>query len=176
MRRRGRATAGRSAGRKKKNHRIRKKVLTNARFFAKISLAGADRAPRIYAGVAQSVEQLICNQQVGGSSPSTSSTSSYGGVPEWPKGTDCKSAGDAYGGSNPPAPTIKETSFVYQGKRRFLMLFGRKQGKYRQKRAPERLHGCFGARFLLSRAEPGLKFWRTFRCSMHPHRTAKNVE
>ena len=27
----------------------------------------------LYAGVAQSVEQLICNQQVGGSSPSTSS-------------------------------------------------------------------------------------------------------
>ena len=32
-------------------------------------------------------------------------TSEYGGVPEWPKGTDCKSAGYAYGGSNPPAPT-----------------------------------------------------------------------
>ena len=28
-----------------------------------------------------------------------------GGVPEWPKGADCKSAGFAYGGSNPPAPT-----------------------------------------------------------------------
>ena len=27
----------------------------------------------VYAGVAQLVEQLICNQQVGGSSPSTSS-------------------------------------------------------------------------------------------------------
>ena len=27
----------------------------------------------LYAGVAQSVEQLICNQQVGGSNPSTSS-------------------------------------------------------------------------------------------------------
>ena len=27
----------------------------------------------VYAGIAQSVEQLICNQQVGGSSPSTSS-------------------------------------------------------------------------------------------------------
>ena len=27
----------------------------------------------IYAGIAQSVEQLICNQQVGGSNPSTSS-------------------------------------------------------------------------------------------------------
>ena len=30
-----------------------------------------------YAGIAQSVEQLICNQQVGGSSPSTSSNISY---------------------------------------------------------------------------------------------------
>src|SRR5919202_6441487 len=28
-----------------------------------------------------------------------------GGVPERPKGADCKSAGFAYGGSNPPAPT-----------------------------------------------------------------------
>ncbi len=50
------------------------------------------------AGVAQPVEQLICNQQVGGSNPSTSSialkgdtTTEYGGVPEWPKGADCKS-------------------------------------------------------------------------------------
>ena len=63
------------------------------------------------AGIAQSVEQLICNQQVGGSSPSTSSNlfqqgTEYGGIPEWPKGTDCKSAGDAFGGSNPPSPTI----------------------------------------------------------------------
>ena len=49
-------------------------------------------APTIFdAGVAQLVEQLICNQQVGGSNPSTSSTISYGGVPEWPKGADCKS-------------------------------------------------------------------------------------
>ena len=56
----------------------------------------------LYAGVAQLVEQLICNQQVGGSSPSTSSTLrghrprkifnlSNGRVPEWPKGADCKS-------------------------------------------------------------------------------------
>ena len=29
----------------------------------------------------------------------------YGRVPEWTKGADCKSAGDAYGGSNPPPPT-----------------------------------------------------------------------
>lgn len=49
------------------------------------------------AGVAQLVEQLTCNQQVAGSSPIASSTkrffagSSSGGIPEWPKGTDCKS-------------------------------------------------------------------------------------
>ena len=52
------------------------------------------------AGVAQPVEQLICNQQVGGSNPSTSSTISpartkYGGVPEWSKGADCKSVASA---------------------------------------------------------------------------------
>ena len=28
-----------------------------------------------------------------------------GSVPEWPKGADCKSAGSAYGGSNPSRPT-----------------------------------------------------------------------
>ena len=66
------------------------------------------------AGVAQLVEQLICNQQVAGSSPITSSTNrdklsslslKYGRVPEWPKGADCKSVVSDYGGSNPPAPT-----------------------------------------------------------------------
>ena len=68
------------------------------------------------AGIAQLVEQLICNQQVGGSSPSTSSNlsaaqqSEYGGIPEWPKGTDCKSAAYSFGGSNPPSPTKHEKS------------------------------------------------------------------
>ena len=63
-------------------------------------------------------EQLICNQQVDGSTPFTSSSDIrrqsppksillYGSVPEWPKGTDCKSAGNAFGGPNPPAPTNK---------------------------------------------------------------------
>ena len=55
------------------------------------------------AGVAQLVEQLICNQQVGGSSPSTSSK--CGRIPEWPKGADCKSVVTDFGGSNPPSPT-----------------------------------------------------------------------
>ena len=60
------------------------------------------------AGVAQLVEQLICNQQVGGSNPSTSSTIQYGGVPEWPKGADCKSVAFRFGGSNPPSSTTSE--------------------------------------------------------------------
>ena len=64
----------------------------------------------VLAGVAQLVEQLICNQQVGGSSPSTSSTNNakvnkFGSVPKRPKGADCKSVVSDFGGSNPPAPT-----------------------------------------------------------------------
>ena len=56
----------------------------------------------------------LCNQQVGGSSPSTSSNlsaaqqSEYGGIPEWPKGADCKSVVSDFGGSNPPSPTKAE--------------------------------------------------------------------
>src|SRR5215831_6033161 len=76
------------------------------------------------------VEQLICNQQVVGSSPIASSmqknclgggitterrslvgsagqgTVGRGEVPEWPKGADCKSAGYAFEGSNPSLSTI----------------------------------------------------------------------
>ena len=32
----------------------------------------------------------------------------YGRIPEWPKGTDCKSAGNAFGGSNPPPPSCAD--------------------------------------------------------------------
>jgi hypothetical protein len=50
------------------------------------------------ADVAQEVEQLTCNQQVVGSTPTIGSRSrdaraTFGEVPEWPKGADCKSAG-----------------------------------------------------------------------------------
>ena len=50
-------------------------------------------------------EQLICNQQVDGSTPFTSSI--HGSVPERPKGADCKSVVSDFGGPNPPAPTKK---------------------------------------------------------------------
>ena len=82
-------------------------ILTNAAAHAIITESREKPA-----GVAQPVEQLICNQQVGGSNPSTSSTDkqtiSYGGIPEWPKGADCKSVVSDFGGSNPPSPTKNE--------------------------------------------------------------------
>ena len=53
-------------------------------------------------------EQLICNQQVDGSTPFTSSI--YGSVPERPKGADCKSVVSDFGGPNPPAPTKKPSN------------------------------------------------------------------
>ena len=49
-------------------------------------------------------EQLICNQQVGGSIPSISSNT-FRGVPERPKGADCKSVSTAFDGSNPSPST-----------------------------------------------------------------------
>ena len=65
----------------------------------------------VYADMAQLAEQLICNQQVNGSSPFIGFfllykyMKEYGWIPEWPKGTDCKSAANCFGGSNPP-PSI----------------------------------------------------------------------
>ena len=60
------------------------------------------RAKAKFAGVAQLVEQLICNQQVIGSSPIIGF---YGWIPEWPKGADCKSVAFRFDGSNPSSPT-----------------------------------------------------------------------
>ena len=51
-------------------------------------------------------EQLICNQQVDGSTPFASSIlATYGRFPERPKGADCKSVVTDFGGSNPPSST-----------------------------------------------------------------------
>ena len=58
----------------------------------------------INADVAQLAEQLTCNQQVTGSSPVVGFFFS-GGVPEWPKGADCKSVIYDFEGSNPIIPT-----------------------------------------------------------------------
>ena len=52
--------------------------------------------------LAQLGEHLPYKQRVTGSSPV--GPIKLGRFPEWPKGTDCKSAGDAFGGSNPPPP------------------------------------------------------------------------
>ena len=67
---------------------------------------------KAYADVAQLAEQLICNQQVIGSSPIIGFIQFnielyYGQIPEWPKGTDCKSAATCFDGSNPSLPIKK---------------------------------------------------------------------
>ena len=59
--------------------------------------------------MAQLAEQLICNQQVIGSIPIVGS---YGWIPEWPKGADCKSVGNAFEGSN-PSPSIWRNPIKY---------------------------------------------------------------
>ena len=76
-------------------------------------------APLLFEGhneatVAQLAEQLICNQRVGGSIPFGGSrlTARRGEVPERPKGADCKSAGAAFGGSNPPLSTSEMSCVV----------------------------------------------------------------
>ena len=63
----------------------------------------------LYADVAQLAEQLICNQQVTGSSPVVGL---YGRIPEWPKGADCKSVSYAFEGSNPSPPTSIDVASV----------------------------------------------------------------
>ena len=95
------------------------------------------------------VEQLICNQQVVGSSPIASSmqknclgggitterrslvgsagqgTVRRGEVPEWPKGADCKSAGYAFEGSNPSLSTILVCGNSSVGRARAFQARGR---------------------------------------------------
>src|SRR6185437_13269602 len=93
--------------------------------------------PVARAGVAQLAEHLLCKQAVRGSSPLASSSpqrsnrppgtpaaakqkhdtsvseqrkqivKQVGGLPEWPKGADCKSAGYAFDGSNPSPSTVE---------------------------------------------------------------------
>ena len=95
-------------------------------------------------------EQLICNQQVVGSTPTTSSK--RGKIPEWPKGADCKSVGTAFGGSNPPLPTKKKTSqcgvFFYAGNRGFCAVYTARRV------APEPPFRCWTLRYKISQGVP----------------------
>ncbi len=59
-----------------------------------------------FAGVAQLVEQLICNQQVAGSSPIASS-STVEGFLSGQKEQTVNLPAYAFGGSNPPPSTTK---------------------------------------------------------------------
>ena len=68
--------------------------------------------------MAQLAEQLICNQQVIGSSPIIGFLKILyfhnGWIPEWPKGADCKSVSYAFEGSN-PSPPIPKDKFLLVG-------------------------------------------------------------
>ena len=63
---------------------------------------------RLYGIIAQLGEHLPYKQRVIGSSPigPIKLKKEYGWIPEWPKGTDCKSAAICFGGSNPPLPIL----------------------------------------------------------------------
>ena len=73
------------------------------------------------------VEQLICNQQVAGSSPIASSVEqrkhegheSLGRVPERSKGTDCKSVATGFEGSNPSPSTAATKRAMERGNEEF---------------------------------------------------------
>ena len=63
--------------------------------------------------MAQLAEQLICNQQVIGSSPIIGF---FGWIPEWPKGADCNSVSIAFEGSNPSPPILENNRTVQYSK------------------------------------------------------------
>ena len=60
----------------------------------------------VYGVLAQLGEHLPYKQRVIGSSPI--GPIQDGGIPEWPKGADCKSVSNAFGGSNPPPSTLPQ--------------------------------------------------------------------
>jgi hypothetical protein len=49
--------------------------------------------------------KTFCWMLTGGGDVNQNTPLAFGGVPEWPKGSDCKSDGSAFGGSNPPPST-----------------------------------------------------------------------
>ena len=77
--------------------------------------------------------------------------------------------------SNPLLSAIKETSFVYHGKRRFFLHFGQKQGKIKQNRASERSIGCSEALFFVSSGFPSPKTLVYFLRFLAPVKKRKKV-
>ena len=65
---------------------------------------------RLIAGVAQLAEQLICNQQVAGSSPITSSI--MGEFPSGQRGQTVNLLLFSFGGPNPPSPTKQKQTII----------------------------------------------------------------
>ena len=72
-------------------------------------LAGAKScvsAPAFFLFAPQSLRWIVSRER------GIIAASEYGGIPEWPKGADCKSVVSDFGGSNPPSPTNPEHESV----------------------------------------------------------------
>ena len=63
----------------------------------------------------ENFRKLLTNYNSGGNiyKQSARLKNESGRVPEWPMGTDCKSAAFSFGGSNPPAPTKKSSVEIH---------------------------------------------------------------
>src|SRR5699024_752430 len=46
----------------------------------------------------------------------------FGWIPEWPKGTDCKSAANCFGGSNPPPSIRRKIQICCDNAKRFVSI------------------------------------------------------
>ena len=99
-----------------------------------------------YAGVAQLVEQLICNQQVRGSSPFTSSN-----MEEFPSGQREQTVNlslFSFGGSNPPSSTTSSQA-IYRLWRFFYIIFKNRHGTHTAAPPfPQKAHAFRGPRYL----------------------------
>ncbi len=70
-------------------------------------MVGMLRSRRLHPGTAREAAEIRVSLLTRDIRVDENSGLDFGGVPEWPKGSDCKSDGSAFGGSNPPPSTSK---------------------------------------------------------------------
>ena len=90
-----------------------------------------------------------------------------------PNGAACAVGPNAV--SSPTAATIKEASFVYQGKRGFFLLFEKNRAKYRHFGLSGGGSAVRKPDFFISGSENGRKCWCTFCVSLLCKELQKNT-
>ena len=124
--------------------------------FAAPKSGGGSFAAR--AGVAQWQSTCFVNRWLGVQVPSSArccrvrKENYYGGLPEWPKGADCKSAGYAFDGSNPSPSTAPPKQCQKKGSS--LASYGEKKGQHTRGSSSVGRASAFQAE--RRRFEPGL--------------------